>query len=288
MRVAVAVLSLLVASTSGAYSIGAESIGAGGFLYSTTDPFVSIGQPISDVNTGNLIDGYASASGASGPSGGYMNVTIANFGAAQSTYLAEKTWKSLVSDTIEDIQIDPGATELVIRLSVSAADKSDLVISPTFPNGYARTYVRATLRYYNQNSHTQGLGEILGVALAGRSVPEDWDDGTGDVSPAGMGYGSVSTFGASAQVELRIPASEVDADDTLLVAGQLYGEVKAGQFSGSFAASQLEGGGMSLEIIGGSGVPQNPIFLSAPEPDAALVGDVAMAGLLTIAARRRA
>ena len=288
MRVVAAFLSLLIASVSGAYSIQVDSIGAGGAASSSTEASIEIGATVFDENTSNAIHGYASASGNTGSMVGHMTVQILNFMAAQSSYLVEKKWKSAIVETIENLQIDPGATELVIRLRISATDVSDLVPAPIegYDNGYARTHVRATLRYYNKNSHTQGLGEILGVATANRFLPADWISESGDVSPPGLGYGSVDSFGPSAQVELRIPASEVDSDDTLLVGGQLYGEVRGGHWQGAFASSELDNGGMSFEIVGGDGVPLNPIFLSAPEPGAALLGFAALATLTGIARRR--
>jgi hypothetical protein len=42
---------------------------------------------------------------------------------------------------------------------------------------------------------------------------------------------------------------------------------------------------MSFEIVGGDGVPLNPIFLT-PEPGAALLGFAALATLAGIAPRR--
>ena len=61
--------------------------------------------------------------------------------------------------------------------------------------------------------------------------------------------------------------------------------MRGGHWDGAFAASELKGG-MSLEIEGGDGTPQNPIFLSAPEPDALLLDVAALTGL-TIVERRR-
>jgi hypothetical protein len=290
--VAVAVLSLFAASPAAAYSIGAESIGAGGFVYSTAagEAFVEIGDVLGDV-AGNTVDGYASTAGDDGSMNGFMRVHIVDYGAAQSTvpinFLIEKRWKSIISETIETFQLDPGATELVVRLNVSGEDTSDLAIAPSpgFDNGYARAHVRAQLLYTNKNPHTAGLGQIQAIGSADRNVPFEWAQAFGgDSSPPG--YGSASGGAASATAELHIPASEVDADDTLLVSGQLYGEVRGGHWNGAFAASEVRGG-MSFEIVGGDGVPLNPIFLSAPEPDASLLEDFAAVALL-VTSRRRA
>lgn len=290
--VAVAVLSLLYASTAGAYSIGAESIGAGGFVYSTAagEAFVEIGNLLGDV-AGNTIDGHAATGGDDGSLGGHMKVHIVDYGAAQSTvpinFLIEKRWKSVISETIENFQLRPGATELVLRVNVSGLDTSDLAIAPNpgFDNGYARAHAQAQLTYTNKNSHTTGLGTIQAIGRADRNVPFEWSEAFGgDSSPPG--YGSASGAAGSATAELHIPASEVDADDTLLVSGQLYGEVRGGHWNGAFAASALQGG-MTFSIVGGDGVPLNPIFLSAPEPDAGWLGDVALAGIGLLAIHRR-
>ena len=284
--------ALFIAGDAPAYSIGAESIGAGGFVYSTAagEAHVEIGNVITDLSE-NQVDGHASTSGDSGGMSGYMKVHIVDFPSAQSTqvtnFLIEKKWKSLITETIEDFQLDPGATELVVRLNVSGEDKSNLVPPPlpTTDNGYARAHVQAQLTYTNKNSHTAGLGTIQAIGRADRNVPLEWEEVFGgDTSPPG--YGSASGGAGSAFVELHIPASEVDGDDTLLVSAQLYGEVRGGRWSGAFAASELQGG-MGFEIVGGDGVPLNPIFLSAPEPGASLLDDFAMAGIGLLAIRRR-
>jgi hypothetical protein len=106
----------------------------------------------------------------------------------------------------------------------------------------------------------------------------------GDTSPPG--YGAASAGAGSATVELRIPASEVDADDHLLVSGQLYGEVRGGHWNGAFAKSQLSSGSMSLQIAGGDGAALNPDFLTVPEPDPTLLGEAALAAL-SFTKRRR-
>jgi hypothetical protein len=286
-----AALAIVVPGGARAYLISAHSLGAGGFQDSNTLAFVEKGALIGD-SAGNTIDGHASTAGDTGSLNGYMKVHIVDYFAAQSTsvtnFLLEKQWKSEIIETIEDFQRDPGATELVIRVRVSGEDQNDLAIAPSpgFDNGYAHSHALAQLRYYNANSHTSGLAEILAVGRADRNVPLEWTEVFGgDTAPPG--YGSASGGDASAVAELHIPASEVDGDDTLLVAARLYGEVRGGHWNGAFAASELHGG-MSFEIIGGSGAPQNPIFFSAPEPDAAFVGDVAMASLLALATRRRA
>lgn len=295
MRLSLALLVLLAAPLAArpaaAYSIGAESIGAGGFVYSTPamEASVEVGRAISDTSN-DLIDGHAATNGETGSMSGYMLVSILDYFAAQSTnvttFLLEKSWKSVVSEEIDGFVLDPGATELVLRLHVGATDESDLAIAPSagFDNGFARSHVRAQLRYYNLHSHTQGLDQILGVATSDRNLPFDWTPfSVSDVSP--IGYGSASQGDAYAEVELRVPASEVDGDDYLLVSGQLYGEVRGGHWNGAFAKSQLTGS-MSFETIGGQGVPQNPAFL-APEPAGALLGEVATAGVGLLALVRR-
>ena len=291
MRLSAAVLPiLLLTSSASAYSISAQSIGAGGFQDSTTQSQVEAGGSIID-DYGNQVDGHALTNGETGSLGGHMKVGIDNYLQAQSTlvttFLIEKTWMSEIIETIESLQLAPGATELVIRVHVSGEDVSDLVPAPlvSFDNGYARSHAFASLRYYNLHSHTQGLDQILATGRADRNVPEDWVEVFGgDTSPPG--YGSASGGAASATAELHIPASEVDGDDYLLVAGRLYGEVRGGHWNGAFAASELHGG-MSFEIVGGDGVPQNPIFLSAPEPSATALGAVASFGIAAAARRRR-
>jgi hypothetical protein len=292
MRAAVAagIVSILVASNAAAYAISAQAIGAGGFSDSTTEAFVEIGNVIADTSN-NEIDGHASTGGDTGSLGGHMKVHIQDYFTAQqtnvTTFLIEKSWKSSIGESIENIELDPGATELVVRIHVSGEDMSDLVPAPlsTFDNGYARSHAYALLRYYNLHPHTAGLDQIVVTGRADRDVPEDWVQVFGgDSSPPG--YGSASGGDASAIAELRIPASEVDGDDYVLVSGQLYGEVRGGHWNGAFAASELQGG-MSFEILGGSGVPQNPIFLSAPEPEAELLGDFAIAALVVTSGRRR-
>ncbi len=282
IAVAIALAALVAAAQASAYSISAQSLGAGGSQNSNTLAFVEEGALIGDV-AGNTVDGHASTGGDTGAMGGYMKVHIVDYATAQSTsvtnFLIEKQWKSAISDTIENFALDPGATELVVRLNVSAEDMSDLAIAPNagFDNGYARSHVQAQLTYSNSNSHTPGLSQIVALGRANRNVPLDWAESFGgDSSPPG--YGSASGGAASATAELHIPASEVDSGDTLLVAGQLYGEVRGGHWNGAFAASELHGG-MSLEIVGGDGAPSNPIFLSAPEPGAALLAEVATAGV---------
>lgn len=220
-----------------------------------------------------------------------MKVRIDDYVAAQNsisiTFLLEKDWKSSIAENIEHFQLDPGATELVIRVDVSGEDLSDLVPAPVegFDNGFARSHVQAQLRYDNLNSHTAGLDQIDALGRADRNVPADWVQVFGGDS-APPGYGSASGGNASATAELHIPASEVDDDDYLLVSGQLYGEVRGGHWNGASAASEMQGS-MSLQITGGDGVPQNPIFLSVPEPDGALLGEVSMAGVGLLAFARR-
>ena len=122
-------------------------------------------------------------------------------------------------------------------------------------------------------------------ARGDRSVPLDWTNNVpDDVWPAG--YGSTSASGPSAQVEIRVPASEVSSGDYLLVSGSLYGEVRGGHWNGAFAASELAQGFMTFEMIGGDGVPQNPLFLSVPEPDGAPIAGAAAAALSSLARRR--
>lgn len=285
--VAAAVLSILATSPAAAYSISAQSLG---FQDSTTLAQVESGNVVSDA-FGNEVDGHALTAGDAGSLGGHMKVRIDDYFAAQNnisiTFLLEKQWKSSIGEYIEHFQLDPGATELVVRVNVSGEDTSDLVPAPVegFDNGFARSHVQAQLRYYNLNSHTSGLGQIDALGRADRNVPADWQQiFGGDSSPPG--YGSASAGDASAVAELHIPASEVDDDDYLLVSGQLYGEVRGGHWNGAFAASELQGG-MSFEIIGGDGAPQNPVFLSVPEPSDALLGEVAMAGVGLFAYARR-
>jgi hypothetical protein len=285
--VAATILSLLATSPAAAYSISAQSLG---FQDSNSLAQVESGNVLSDA-FGNEIDGHALTAGDAGSLGGHMKVRIDDYFAAQNnisiTFLLEKQWKSSIGEYIEHFQLDPGATELVLRVSVSGTDTSDLVLAPSqgFDNGFARSHVQAQLRYYNLNSHTAGLGQIDALGRADRNVPADWQQVFGgDSSPPG--YGSASGGDASAVAELHIPASEVDDDDYLLVSGQLYGEVRGGHWNGAFAASELQGG-MSFEIIGGVGAPQNPVFLSVPEPNDALLGEVAMAGVGLLAYSRR-
>lgn len=277
--VAATVLSLLATSPAAAYSISAQSLG---FQDSTTLSQVESGNVVSDA-FGNEVDGHALTAGDAGSLGGHMKVRIDDYFAAQNnisiTFLLEKQWKSSIGEYIEHFQLDPGATELVIRVNVSGSDTSDLVPAPVegFDNGFARSHVQAQLRYYNLNSHTAGLGQIDALGRADRNVPADWEQVFGgDSSPPG--YGSASGGDASATAELHIPASEVDDDDYLLVSGQLYGEVRGGHWNGAFAASEMHGG-MSFQIVGGDGAPQNPIFLSVPEPGAALLAEVATASV---------
>ena len=283
---AAAVLALFAALPAAAYSILAQSVG---FQDSTTLSQVESGNVVGD-EFGNQIDGHALTGGDTGALGGHMKVRIDDYFAAQNnlsiTFLLEKQWKSSIAEYIENFQLDPGATELVVRVQVSAEDTSDLVPAPVegFDNGFARSHVVAQLRYYNLNAHTAGLGQIDAAGRADRNVPLDWEEvWGGDSSPPG--YGSASGGAGSATAELHIPASEVDGDDSLLVSGQLYGEVRGGHWNGAFAASEMHGG-MSFQILGGDGVPQNPIFLSAPEPGAALVGATAIAALIGTARRR--
>lgn len=283
---------LLCASRAPAYTISAQSLGAGGFRDSHTLDQVEAGNVLDD-GSGNEVDGHALTSGASGSLGGHMKVRIDDYSAAQSpplgftSFLLEKQWKSSIAEYIEDLQLDPGATELVVRLNVSGEDMSDLVPAPTdfnYDNGYARAHVWARLIYSNAHAHVAGLSQIQVDGRTDRDVPGDWMEVFGgDSSPAG--YGTGTTGSTSAAVELHIPASEVDGDDSLFVSAQLYGEVRGGHWSGAFTASELHGG-MSLEIVGGDGAPQNPIFLSAPEPEGVLLGGCALAALVAI--RRRA
>ena len=251
---AVGLGALVAASPVAAFSISAQSLGAGGFQDSSCQTAFDCSTALSMVEAGNLIadafgnsvDGHALTDGATGSLSGYMKVRIDDYPAHSSTsvtnFRTEKQWKSLASDTIQNFQLDPGATELVVRLQVSAEDLSDLAVAPSefFDNGYAHSHVQAQLTYTNKNSHTAGLGQIQAVGRADRNVPLDWMEVFGgDTSPPG--YGSASGGDASAMVELHIPASEVDGSDTLLVSGQLYGEVRGGYWSGAFAASELLG-----------------------------------------------
>jgi len=287
MRVAaVIVASLLAASPAAAYSINAKSLG---FQSSNTLGTVESGNAVGDAS-GNLIDGHALTSGESGGLDGYMLVHIVDYIAAQNSiainFLGEKTWTSSILERFDDFVLDPGATELVLRVHVTSTDESDLAIAPSpgFDNGYARAHVRARLEYVNYNPHTAGLSQVLAVGSADRNVPLDWTwSPSNDTSPAG--YGSASAGPGWGTAELRIPASEVDDADYLLVSGQVYGEVRGGHWNGAFAKSQLSGGSMSFEIVGGAGVPLNPIFLT-PEPTGALLGEVAMAGVGLLAYSR--
>ncbi|MBS1106295.1 MAG: hypothetical protein H6Q91_1797 [Deltaproteobacteria bacterium] len=279
MRVAaVVVASLLAASPAAAYSISAQSLG---FQDSNSLGTVESGNVVGDAS-GNLIDGHARTSGESGGLEGYMLVHIVDYFAAQNSiaidFLGEKTWTSSILERFDDFVLDPGATELVLRVHVTSTDESDLAIAPSqgFDNGYARAHVRARVTFHNMNPHV--VGDIDGLAAADRSLPLEWTtSGLDGVSPAG--YGSTSAGPGFGTAEIRIPASEVDGDDYLLVSGKLYGEVRGGHWNGAFAKSQLSGGSMSFEIVGGDGVPLNPIFLSVPEPDGSLLGEVAMAGV---------
>ena len=300
MRIAVAVcLSLVAASPAAAYSISAQSIGAGGSQDASCDTLSCDGSTPSEVEIGNVltdvsnnsVDGHALTNGATGSLGGHMKVHILDYYGAQvnnqGSYLLEKKWVSEISETIESFQLDPGATELVVRVHVSGEDTSDLVPAPlvTFDNGFARSHAYARLLFYNANSHTANLGQITATGRADRNLPGDWEQVFGgDSDPPG--YGSASGGAGSAIAELHIPASEVDSDDTLLVAGRLNGEVQGGHWNGAFAASEMHGG-MSFEILGASGAPQNPIFLSAPEPEGALLGGAAIAAIGTMLRRRR-
>jgi hypothetical protein len=284
--VSAALLPLLATSPAAAYSISAESLG---FQSSATLAQVESGNVVGD-EFGNQVDGHALTGGDTGALGGHMKVSIDDYFAASNnpsiTFLLEKRWKSSIAEYIENFQLDPGATELVVRVNVSGEDMSELVPAPQvgFDNGFARSHAQAQLTYYNLNSHTAGLGQIQAIGRADRNVPADWEQVFGgDSSPPG--YGSASGGAGSAVAELHIPASEVDGDDYLLVAGQLYGEVRGGHWNGAFAASEMHGG-MSFEIIGGDGAPQNAIFLSAPEPAGMLVGTTAIAALAALRSRR--
>ena len=285
MRVAaVVVASLLAASPAAAYSINARSLG---FQSSNSLGTVASGNVLGDAS-GNLVDGHALASGESGGLDGYMLVHIVDYTAAQGSFaidfLNEKTWTTSILERFDDFVLDPGATELVLRVSVTSTDESDLAIAPSpgSENGYARAHVRARVIFHNINPHT--VGDIEALAAADRYVPNEWVTSTLDgVSPAG--YGSTSASGGFGTAEIRVPASEVDGADYLLVSGELYGEVRGGHWDGAFAKSQLSGGSMSFEIVGGDGVPLNPIFLT-PEPGAALLGFAALATLAGIAPRR--
>ena len=229
---AVALVALVAASPASAYLISAQAIGAAGIQDSYDLATVEVSGMPGDA-FGNSIDGYASTGGDSGAMNGHMKVHIADYAAAQNSspfpdFLAEKRWKSIINETIEHIQLDPGATELVVRLRVSAEDLSDLTISPNplLDNGYAMSHVLASLTYTNKSSHTAGLDSIVGTARADRSVPGDWTEiFGGDTQPPG--YGTASSGDASAMVEFHIPASEVNGSDTLLVVGQPWAKCAA-------------------------------------------------------------
>jgi len=284
--VLVAAAILLSANSASAYSINAKSLG---LQSSNTLGTVESGNVVGDAS-GNLIDGYALASGESGGLDGYMLVHIVDYLAAQNSiaidFLSEKTWTSSILERFDDVVLDPGATELVLRVHVTSTDECDLAIAPDagFDNGYARAHVRARVTFHNMNSHA--VGDIDALAAADRNFPLEWTtSGLDGVSPAG--YGSTSSGPGWGTAEIRIPASEVDGDDYLLVSGQIYGEVRGGHWNGAFAKSQLSGGSMSFEIAGGDGLPLNPIFLSVPEPDGSLPVEVAMAAVGSLAFSRR-
>ena len=298
---AVVVAAILAASPAAAYSISAQSIGAGGHQDATCSDAISCGSTPVEVEIGaviadasdNQVDGHALTNGATGALGGYMRIDIANWLAAQSSnvtdFTIEKSWKSSIAEQIQDFVLNPGAPELFVRLSVSAADVSFLEPPPpelpNIDNGYARSHVWARLIYYNANPHVAGLDQVQVDGRTDRNLPADWVQVFGGDS-APPGYGSGSTGDTSAVVELHIPASEVDLDDSLLVSAQIYGEVRGGHWSGAYAASELLGGSMRLEMSGGDGAPQNPIFLSAPEPEGALLGGAAITAIGTMLRRR--
>lgn len=281
---AAAALVLLAASPASAYFISAQSLGAGGFQDSQSLGSVEAGAIISDPNTGNFIDGHAQTSGEAGGLSGWMTVSILNYINAQPSHLLEKQWQSSIEEQFDGFQLDPGATELVFRAEVLAEDHTNQAIAPSpgFDNGDVRTHLRVKLIYFNQ-TQTPGLSQIQGSAGFDHVLPLEPTTIAG-VAP--IGYGTASATPASGEVELRIPASEVSSGDFLLVSALLYGEVRGGHWNGAIGASQAEGS-LSFSIEGGSGVPQNPLFLSVPEPADARLGGAAAAGVGLLALRRR-